>query len=231
MLFNFGKPWNLLLIKDLNLWLTLQIISTWLFESLRVATLVQFRRGSANPCPKTDLHNHHYQQNKTYPTDYNSEALTNMSLRAHINIQTKNWMKWQYFPDSNAKLPQFSKIYAYKSHKFGISFLEVPLHHIPRKVGRVRVNPLLHKYSFWRMKNRQFLKTLWEKEKLLVTSNFSFSHVFYSNQIIVSPFVNIFDIVSLFAAEFEEPKVGISGKGIMNVMLSLCHTVWSINNP
>ena len=33
-------------------------------------------------------------------------------------------------------------------------------------------------------------------------------------QIIVSPFVHIFDIISLFAAEFEKPKIGISGKGL-----------------
>ena len=42
-------------------------------------------------------------------------------------------------------------------------------------------NPLLHRDSFRRIKTRQLLKTLWQKEKLLVTSNFSFSHnVFYS---------------------------------------------------
>ena len=35
------------------------------------------------------------------------------------------------------------------------------------------------------------------------------------NQIIVSPFVLIFDIISLFAARFEKPKIGISGKGFM----------------
>ena len=29
---------------------------------------------------------------------------------------------------------------------------------------------------------------------------------------IVSPFVHIFDIISLSAAEFEEPKIGILGK-------------------
>ena len=33
-------------------------------------------------------------------------------------------------------------------------------------------------------------------------------------QIVVSPFVHIFDILSLFAAELEEPKIGISGKGL-----------------
>ena len=31
-------------------------------------------------------------------------------------------------------------------------------------------------------------------------------------QIIVIPFVHIFDIMSLFAAELEEPEIGISGK-------------------
>ena len=29
-----------------------------------------------------------------------------------------------------------------------------------------------------------------------------------------TPFVNIFDIIFLFAAELEEPKIGISGKGL-----------------
>ena len=37
---------------------------------------------------------------------------------------------------------------------------------------------------------------------------------FLLNQIIVSPFVHIFDIISLFAADLEELKIGISGKGL-----------------
>ena len=41
-----------------------------------------------------------------------------------------------------------------------------------------------------------------------------FPQCFLLNQIILSPFVHIFDIISLFADEFEEPKVGISGKGL-----------------
>ena len=40
----------------------------------------------------------------------------------------------------------------------------------------------------------------------------SFQQCFLLNQITVSPFVHIFHIISLFAAEFEEPKIGISGK-------------------
>ena len=37
----------------------------------------------------------------------------------------------------------------------------------------------------------------------------------------VSPFVNIFDIISLFAAELEELKIGISGKGLIKTQLCL----------
>ena len=40
--------------------------------------------------------------------------------------------------------------------------------------------PLPHNAAFWRTKDIQLWKTLWEKEKFFVTSNFSFSHtVFY----------------------------------------------------
>ena len=41
-----------------------------------------------------------------------------------------------------------------------------------------------------------------------------FPQCFLLNQIIVFPFVHILDMVSLFAAELEEPKIGISGYGL-----------------
>ena len=41
-----------------------------------------------------------------------------------------------------------------------------------------------------------------------------FPQCFLLNQIIVSPFVHIFDITSFFATEFEKPKIDISGKGL-----------------
>ena len=45
---------------------------------------------------------------------------------------------------------------------------------------RIRLNPFPHNDNFWHLWETSLLKTLWEKEKLLVTSNFSFSHsVFY----------------------------------------------------
>ena len=43
-----------------------------------------------------------------------------------------------------------------------------------------------------------------------------FPQCFQLSQIVVSPFVNIFDLISSFAAELEEPKIGISGKGLIS---------------
>ena len=51
-----------------------------------------------------------------------------------------------------------------------------------------------------------------------------FPQCFLLNQIIVSPFVNIFDIISLFAAEFEEPKTGVSGKWLICVLRHSQHS-------
>ena len=49
---------------------------------------------------------------------------------------------------------------------------------------------------------------------------FLFTQCFLLDQIIVSPFVHIFDIISLFAAEFEKPITGISGKGLKGYVAS-----------
>ena len=46
-----------------------------------------------------------------------------------------------------------------------------------------------------------------------------FPQCFLLNQIIVSPFVHIFDIISLFAAEFEDSEIHISGKGLKKTPL------------
>ena len=50
-----------------------------------------------------------------------------------------------------------------------------------------------------------------------------FPQCFLLNQIIVSQFVHIFDIISLFAAELEDPKIGMSGKGLMHLPKVLTH--------
>ena len=57
---------------------------------------------------------------------------------------------------------------------------------------RISFNPFPNKPWFLRVCSTGLLKTLWEKEKLLVTSNFSFSHsVFY-------PYENFFAILIKF---------------------------------
>ena len=52
-----------------------------------------------------------------------------------------------------------------------------------------------------------------------------FPQYFRLNQIIVSPFVHIFDIISLFAAGLEEPRIGIhvSGKRLTSKKNYLMH--------
>ena len=42
-----------------------------------------------------------------------------------------------------------------------------------------------------------------------------FLQCFLLNQKILSPLVNIYDIISLFASELEESKIGIWGKGLI----------------
>ena len=56
-----------------------------------------------------------------------------------------------------------------------------------------------------------------------------FQQCFLLKQIIVSPFVNIFDIISLFAAELEEPKIGISGKGLRKTLRKKPFKIYIIN--
>ena len=48
-----------------------------------------------------------------------------------------------------------------------------------------------------------------------------FPQCFLLKQIIVSPFVHIFAIIYLFAAEVDKPKIGISGKGIIIIIFSV----------
>ena len=61
-------------------------------------------------------------------------------------------------------------------------------------------------------------KTIVGKEEIARNEHFLlFPQCFLLNLIIVSPFVHVFEIISLFAAEFEGPKIGISGKGLKHI--------------
>ena len=52
------------------------------------------------------------------------------------------------------------------------------------------------------------------KGEIARDEQFLFPQCFLLYQIIVTPFVHISDIISLFAAELGKPKIGITGKGL-----------------
>ena len=71
-------------------------------------------------------------------------------------------------------------------------------------------NPLLHRYSFLTHQQRTAFENIVGKGEIARNEQFPlFPQCFLLKQIIVSPFVHISDIISLFAAELEEPKIGM----------------------
>ena len=86
-------------------------------------------------------------------------------------------------PRSSAKVKV--KYQSHVSQKMGVSGALVFHKHI------LLFNPFPNKPWFLRVCSAGLLKTLWEKEKLLVTSNFSFSHsVFYPSRELSTMFIN-----------------------------------------
>ena len=65
--------------------------------------------------------------------------------------------------------------------------------HVRRRMPWYDLNPFPNKPWFLRVCSTSLLKTLWEKEKLLVTSNFSFSHSVF----------NLFKELSFIFIKFE----------------------------
>ena len=56
-----------------------------------------------------------------------------------------------------------------------------------------------------------------------------FPQCFLLNQIIVSPFIHIFKIISLFAAELEELKIGILDKGLTEIIINILSWQYGTN--
>ena len=78
------------------------------------------------------------------------------------------------------------------------------------------LNPFPNKPWFLRVCSTSLLKTLWEKEKLLVTNNFSFSHsVFYTFGKLSAIFIN-FEIVVYKFFQFGRVWNLSFGKGLIN---------------
>ena len=76
------------------------------------------------------------------------------------------------------------------------------------------VNPFPNKPWFLHVCSISLLKTLWEKEKLLLTSNFSFSHsVFYPFEEFSTIFIK-FEVVVCILSQFARVQNLLYGKEI-----------------
>ena len=76
------------------------------------------------------------------------------------------------------------------------------------------VNTLLHRYS----QEQTAIENIVGKGEIAHNEQFLlFPQCFLLHQISVSPFVHIFDIISLFAVELEESTFGTSDKGLRQV--------------
>ena len=69
------------------------------------------------------------------------------------------------------------------------------------------LNPFPHNDTFWRLWEKSLLKTLWEKEKLLVRSNFSFSQVFSTRLDNFLPFLSNLKLSSANSFSLEWSKI------------------------
>ena len=75
-------------------------------------------------------------------------------------------------------------------------------------------NPFPNKPWFLRVSSKSLWKTLWEKEKLLVTSNFSFSHSVFNPIKELSAIFNKFKIVVCKLFQFGGVQDLSFGKGL-----------------
>ena len=85
---------------------------------------------------------------------------------------------------------------------------------------------MLNFYSIDTQQQVAFKNVVGKEEIACHEHFFLFPQYFLLNQKIVSPLVNIFDIISFVAAELEEPKIGLRGKG-----LNLYHTLLRLIDP
>ena len=79
-----------------------------------------------------------------------------------------------------------------------------------------RVNPLLHRYSFLTNQQQNAFENIVGKGEIARNEQFLLFLTMFStredNHILIRP--HFCHLISLFAAELEEPKIGISGKGL-----------------
>ena len=108
-----------------------------------------------------------------------SSALDSRDLCDNSDRYVNAFTKYINFTQSPNYLKNLSK-WLSKSEKSPQLWQKYTTAETKNKKPQVHINPFPHNDTFWGPWETSLLKTLWEKEKLLVTSNFSFSHcVFY----------------------------------------------------
>ena len=89
--------------------------------------------------------------------------------------------------------------------------------------GEIALNPFPNKPCFLCVCSTSLLKTLWEKEKLLITSNFSFSYIIFYLFEELSAILIIFKIVVCKLYQFGKVLKLSFGKGLTsNFSFSHC---------
>ena len=77
--------------------------------------------------------------------------------------------------------------------------------------SNINFNPFPNKPWFLRVCCTSLLKTVWEKEKLLLTSNFSFSHSVFHPFGNFLPFLSNLKLLSANYFSLEESKISVQG--------------------
>ena len=75
-------------------------------------------------------------------------------------------------------------------------------------------NPLLHRYSFLTQHQQTAFENSEKRRNCSKGAISPFPTMFSTQSDNCMPIVHIFDIIFLFAACLEEPKIGIGGKGL-----------------
>ena len=97
----------------------------------------------------------------------------------------------------------------YRKFAYVLSYALWSRKYMQNTVVLFSINPFPNKPWFLRVCNNGLLKTLWEKEKLLVMSNFSFSHsVFYPFGQLSAIFIK-FEIVVFKLFQFERVTLSV----------------------
>ena len=90
------------------------------------------------------------------------------------------------------------------------------------KQSHTSFNPLPHNPYFWRPWERSLQKTLWEKEKMLVTSIFTFSHCFSTLHKSNFKISVTFILSSANAFDLDKPKVLSFGNELTRLLNKFC---------